>query len=71
MDTQILYYWAQFHKLNNLQKRELFTKLISEKLNINCEAHIYRTLTRFTFQSLRKNMGKPTTLRQLKRGLMD
>ena len=54
MDTQILYYWAQFHNLNNLQKRELFSKLISERLKINCEAHIYRILTRFTFQTLRK-----------------
>lgn len=58
MDTKILYYWAQFHNMNNLQKRELFTKLISEKLNIGCEAHIYRLLTRFTFQSMRKKYGE-------------
>mgnify|MGYP001586802839 CR=1 FL=1 len=58
MDTQILYYWAQFHNLNNLQKRELFSRLISERLNINCEAHIYRILTRFTFQTLRKKYGE-------------
>jgi len=37
MDTQIFYYWAKFHNLDNIQKRELFTKLIFEKLNINCE----------------------------------
>ena len=54
MDTKILYYWAQFHNLNNLQKRELYTQLISRRLKINCEAHIYRILTRFTFQTLRK-----------------
>lgn len=54
MNTQILYYWAQFHNLDNFEKRELFTALISERLNINCEAYIYRILTRFTFQTLRK-----------------
>mgnify|MGYP001589638451 CR=1 FL=1 len=58
MNTQILYYWAQFHNLDTVQKRELFTALISERLNINCEAHIYRILTRFTFQSLRKKYGE-------------
>ena len=58
MDTQIFYYWAKFHNLDNIQKRELFTKLIFEKLNINCEAHIYRVLTRFTFQSMRKKYGE-------------
>ncbi|GEM_PF-2817281 len=54
MNTQILYYWAQFHNLDTVQKRELFTTLISERLDISCEAHIYRILTRFTFQTLRK-----------------
>lgn len=54
MGTQLLYQFAKFHKLGNLEKRELFTKLVNERLNFSCEARIYRVLTRLTFQTLRK-----------------
>jgi hypothetical protein len=54
METQLLSTWAKFHKMGNLQKRELFSNLTAERLNRRCEAHIYRVLTRLTFQSLRR-----------------
>ncbi len=58
MDTQMLYYWAKFHNMNNIQKRELFSKLIAEQLGIHCEAQIYRVVTRLSFQSLRRKHGE-------------
>ncbi|MEM4264104.1 MAG: hypothetical protein QW666_04410 [Candidatus Woesearchaeota archaeon] len=54
MDTKILYHYAQFQKLGNLEKRELLNKLVKERLGIGCEVRIYRILTRLTFQTLRK-----------------
>ena len=59
MDTQLLYHWAKFHKMNDLEKRELLTTLIAERLSIRCEARIYRVLTRLSFQSLRKKYEAP------------
>ncbi len=54
MDTQLLYQYAQFSNMGNLEKRALFTKLVKERLDFRCEARIYRVLTRLTFQTLRK-----------------
>jgi hypothetical protein len=54
MDTQLLYQFAKFHKMSNLEKRQLFTKLVGERLGVYCEARIYRVLVRLTFQSLRR-----------------
>jgi len=54
MDTQLLYQFAKFHKMDNLEKRQLFTTLAGERLGVLCEARIYRVLTRLTFQTLRK-----------------
>jgi len=54
MDTQLLYQFARFHKMGNLEKRQLFTRLASERLGVSCEARIYRVLVRLTFQSLRR-----------------
>jgi len=54
MDTQLLSTWARFHKMSNLEKRKLFSGLVVERLGRRCEAHIYRVLTRLTFQTLRR-----------------
>ncbi len=54
MGTQLLYYYAQFNRMGNLEKRQLFTKLVGERLSFRCEARVYRVLTRLTFQTLRK-----------------
>jgi len=54
MDTRLLYQFAQFSKMGNLEKRDLFTNLVKEHLDFRCEARIYRVLTRLTFQTLRK-----------------
>ena len=58
METQLLYSWAKFHSLTYLEKRQLVSQLIAEKLNIHCEARIYRILTRLTFQTLQKKYGE-------------
>lgn len=58
MNTQVLFQWAKFHKMSYLEKRQLFSQLISEQLQIRCEARIYRVLTRFTFQTLQKKHGE-------------
>ena len=54
METEILYYYAKFRKMSNLEKRQLLNKLITERLGIGCEVRIYKILTRLTFQTLRK-----------------
>lgn len=50
MDTQILKWWAKFHKLSYVEKRKIFSQLISDECSINCEWRIYRILTRLTFK---------------------
>lgn len=54
MDTRILYHYAEFQRLGNLEKRQLLNELVKERLGIGCEVRIYRILTRLTFQTLRK-----------------
>lgn len=58
MKTELLFQWAKFHNMDYLEKRELFSQLINEQLQIRCEARIHRVLTRFTFQTLRKKYGE-------------
>ena len=50
MDTQILRWWAKFQKLGYLDKRRIFSQIVSEETGINCEWKIYRVLTRLTFK---------------------
>src|SRR3989344_5790942 len=54
MDTQLISSWATFDKLSYLEKRAYFRVLVAENLYIQCEARLYRVLTRLTFQSLRR-----------------
>jgi len=50
MDTKILKWWAKFKKLSYLDKRKIFTQLVSEETSINCEWKIFKILTRLTFK---------------------
>jgi hypothetical protein len=50
MDVQILRWWAKFQKLGYLDKRRIFSQIVSEETGISCEWKIYRILTRLTFK---------------------
>ncbi|MBW2972796.1 hypothetical protein KY346_00205 [Candidatus Woesearchaeota archaeon] len=61
METKMLYYYAKFQKMSDIEKRQLFNKLVKERLRIECEARIHKILTRLTFQTLRKKHGENFT----------
>lgn len=57
-ETLLFELWAKFHNMSQLEKRRLLTKYLAEKTGITCEIRLYRSITRLSFQTYKKKLGK-------------